>query len=498
MKNIKLTWLLAITLLAPPAFAAEQVKNKNAIFPDVEAIESSPEFLEAQKPVVKKTKVAKKVANKKSAKAKPVSPVLAQSPDAKPSDSIELLEIPKSAAAESGLTLEKAIAKALAESPRIKSSVSGILSAQGGLTQAGVYTNPSVGIDAEDVAGGGPYKGVDSAQVTFGVSQLIEIGGKRDARQNIASKEVELANQEYKTSALDLIKDVTAAYIEAVAAQENLELAKEQRELAGDVLKNVSHRVNEAAAPLIQRSRADVEYASSAITLDSAQNRSTVALKNLSALIGEKVVIPRVESESFYNITKPAKLDLQEQLKQNPDLTKLDLSLERSKALVELEEANAVPDPSINLGVRDYRADKTQALVLGFSIPLPIFNANEGNISKARHEANRLEFDNKQVATNYNAKLANAQTELNSDYIKVKTLKEQITPAAKEAFKLAKEGYNLGRFSYLDVLDSQRTLFGVREQYIEALKDYHLQNAEIERLTAANLNKIELVENGHE
>jgi cobalt-zinc-cadmium efflux system outer membrane protein len=200
-----------------------------------------------------------------------------------------------------------------------------------------------------------------------------------------------------------------------------------------------------------------------------------------------------LDTEKFYAVAEPVEASA-ENLEQSPDANRLNLSLERSKALAKLEEANSVSDPILNLGVRDLKENDSQAFVLGVSIPLQIFDTNSGNIARAKHEVNQLEADNKQAKLDYQIKLNSAESELRSSYLRAKTLKNEIIKSAEEAFKLAKQGYILGRFSYLDVLDTQRTLFDVETQYIESLKDYHFQKTEIERLTAKQMDKLETPE----
>jgi len=157
-----------------------------------------------------------------------------------------------------GFTLDDAIAKALVQSPRLKAFGSGVAAAKGEQRQAGAWVNPEVGVEAENVAGQGAYKGFDSAEVTVGVTQEITIGGKISARENIAGKGLEIASLDEQAATLDVIRDVTTAYADVVAAEENVRLATEQKELAVDVLKSVSVRVGAAAAPLIQKSRAEL------------------------------------------------------------------------------------------------------------------------------------------------------------------------------------------------------------------------------------------------
>ena len=390
----------------------------------------------------------------------------------------------------STLTLETAIKRALAESPRLKGFNSSVAAAKGEQRQAGAWVNPEVGVEAENIAGKGAYKGFDSAEVTYGVTQEITIGGKISAREGIADKGVEIASLDQQAATLDIIRDVTTAYAEAVAAEENVRLATEQKELAEDVLKSVSVRVGAAAAPLIQKSRAEVERSTATIALDKATRERDITRKKLASLMGEENLTLPLDTAAFFTIVRPELAALEEKLKVNPDLVKLSSSLEQSKARLDLEQANAIPDPRLSVGVRDFRDSGDQAFVVGVSLPIPVFNANRGNIEKARHEVSRTEMDNRQMALNTSAELTQAHERMANAYIQAETLKTEILPSADKAFRLAREGYGSGRFPYLEVLDAQRSLFGVKQQRIEAIREFHSAKAQVERLTAIHLGSI--------
>lgn len=390
-----------------------------------------------------------------------------------------------------GFTLDDAIAKALAQSPRLKAFNSGVAAARGEQRQAGAWANPEVGVEAENVAGKGNYKGFDSAEVTYGVTQEFQIGGKISARENIAGKGLEIASLDEQAAMLDIIRDVTTTYAEVVAAEENVRLATEQKELADDVLKSVSIRVGAAAAPLIQKSRAEVERSTATIAMDKANRERDISRKKLAALMGEDRFVLPLDTTAFYAIAKPELAELEEKLKANPDLIKLNSGLEQSKARLELEQANAIPDPRVSVGVRDFRDSGDQAFVVGLSLPIPVFNANRGNIEKARHEMSRTEMDNRQFALNASAELTQAHERMENAYVQAQTLKTEILPSADKAFRLSREGYGAGRFPYLEVLDAQRSLFGVKQQQIEAIREFHTAKAQVERLTATRLNTIQ-------
>lgn len=389
------------------------------------------------------------------------------------------------------LTLDAAIAKALAQSPRLKAFSSGVDVARGEYRQSSARQNPEVGIEAENVGGDGAYKGFDSAEVTYGVSQLIEIGGKISAREDIASKGLEIADLDYQAAALDLIRDVTTAYAATVAADENVRLAKEQKELAEDVLQSVSVRVGAAAAPLIQKSRAEVERSTAAIALDTAMRERDIARKDMAALLGEEQLATTLDTTAFFATTTLNLTNVEEKLKTNPDVVKLNSGLEQSRNRLDLEQANAIPDPRVNVGVRDFRDTGDKAFVVGVSLPIPLLNANRGNIAKARGVVSRNELDNQQALLALQADVNRAKERMENAYLQSQTLKTQVMPSATKAFKLSREGYGAGRFPYLEVLDAQRSLFGVKQQHIAALKDYHTARATVERLTALHLGKVE-------
>ncbi len=484
MKISSLKWLLCATILASQPALAEEVSKKPAskasgietlAIPNVESLA----IKEQEQPSAKKAVAAKNKAAPKKKK------ILKEAPA---EEAVVVKDAPASKTSETvGLSLNGIIEKALLQSPRLKAFRSSIAAAKGERAQASAWSNPEIGIDAENVAGTGPYKGVSSVESTVGVTQLFEIGGKISARERIADKGLEIASLNEHAAALDVIRDVTIAYAEVIAAEENARLASEQKDLAEDVLKSVSVRVNAAAAPLIQKSRAEVERSTAKIELDKANRARDIARKKLATIMGDKSFEAELNSAAFYEVDKTVMPERENSLKDSPDILKLNSELEQSKARLDLEIANAIPDPRISVGMRDYRDSSDQAFVVGFSIPIPVFNSNSGNIQKARSEILRTEFDNRQAELNVSSELTQAYEQMQGSYTTSQTLKNEMLPSATKAFGLSREGYNLGRFAYLEVLDAQRSLFDVNKQQIEALLQFHTAKAQAERLTATRL-----------
>ncbi|GIW86340.1 MAG: divalent cation transporter [Isosphaeraceae bacterium] len=388
------------------------------------------------------------------------------------------------------LTLDEAIGRALAQSPRLQAFRSAVAAAKAERRQAGARQNPEVSFSKENFRAGAAYKVISPAQNVYGVSQLVEIGGKISARQDVADKGVEIAGLEHQAAALDLIRDVTVAYAEAVAAEQSVRLAGEQKALAEDVLKSVSTRVDAAAAPLIQKARADVEREAASVALDTAKRRRDITRKRLAVLLGEDKDNFAIDGESFFALSKPDEEAAVEKLTSGPDMLRLNSLEEQARSRYDLERANAIPDPRISAGLTRIPSAKDQALLVGVSLPIPVLNANRGNIERARTEVSRTEQENRNASLSLAADLNTAEQLLENAYLQASTFKNKILPSAQKAFALAREGYELGRFPYLEVLDAQRRLFEVKQQHIAALKDYHTARAIVERLTAAHLPKL--------
>lgn len=382
------------------------------------------------------------------------------------------------------ITLEDAVKKAIEASPRLKSVSAGLEAAKGAEDQAGYWPNPEIGFEAENIAGGGSYSGTDSAEYTYGLNQKVEIGGKRSARKGAATAAREAAATELLAERMNLERDVHIAYLDVLAEAEALKLAIDQEKLAKGVLATVSDRVDAAAEPEIQRSKAEVAYATSVIAREQEERQLRIAKEKLARLWGASSFDVSLDHGHFYELTAPAPIEsYREKLTKIPDMQRLAYLKDEKASLVELERAQAIPDPNFSLGVRDFRDSGDQAFVFGVSLPIPVLNQNQGNIAKARAELTQVESDARQAELMLEQQLIENWQHWNTAYSEAERLQNKLLPAAEKSFSLARSGYEKGKFPYLEVLDAQRTLFEAWAQYHNSLKRYHAARAYVERLT---------------
>lgn len=122
--------------------------------------------------------------------------------------------------------------------------------------------------------------------------------------------------------------------------------------------------------------------------------------------------------------------------------------------------------------------------VAGFSIPLPLWNRNQGRIAEAEANLAKVADEGAAAETRAHADLNEAYQTLARAAEETRILRETVLPGAKSAVDQITEGYSTGRFSQLDVLDAQRSYNETRTQYVRALADYHKAQAQIDALTA--------------
>lgn len=382
------------------------------------------------------------------------------------------------------LTLRQALALALMKNPELSAFSSEIRAREAAALQAGRLPNPHLGADMEDIGVG--------TETTLRLSQLIETGGKRAARIEVASLNRDLAGWDYETKRIDVLTRVSQTFIEVLSAQQNITLAEERGRLAEEVARVVSEKVRAGKVSPIEETRANVGLSSAKIELERAGRSLDLSRKRLAAAWGN--TIPQFEKVagnlgSLPSI--PPVEQLAQRLSQNPDLARWATEISQRQAVIDLERSRTLPDMILSGGVRRFDEIEETAFVVGVTIPLPIFDRNQGAIQEAQHRLQRAKQERRAAEVRVATALSEAYGALSRAHSEAQALRDHLLPGAESAFEAVNEGYRLGKFGLLDVFDAQRTFFSARAQHLRALADYHLAAAEVERLIGEPLDSVE-------
>jgi len=387
------------------------------------------------------------------------------------------------------LVLPQALALALTQNPELAAFSWETRAREAAALQASFFPNPTFGANAANF-GNSSIRGFDGDVVTLELSQLIELGGKRAARTEAAALTKELADWDYESKRVDVLTQVSQAFIEVLSAQQRLALTQQTQELAKQMMVTTSARVQAGKVSPVEETKAKTARASVQIELMRAQRELEAARKRLAASWGSTA--PRFEAAAgdLNAIRPPPTLEsLLQRLANNPDLARWATEITQRQALITVEKSKAIPDVTATLGASKYLMPNDYALVVGFSIPLPAFNRNQGGILEAEHRLTKAEEDRRSAEVRIATALNTAYQRLSAAHAEVSALRQEVLPGAQSAYDAAREGYRLGKFGFLDVLDAQRTLFGAKTQYLLAQADYHKAVIEVERLVGGSLNE---------
>lgn len=388
------------------------------------------------------------------------------------------------------ITLRDAVAYALIHNPDLKAFSFEVRAAEARVLQAGLLPNPEIAVEIEEFGGGGARSGFDSAETTIQLGQLIELGGKRDKRIRLVSLDEERTRWAYESVRLDVMLEVTQAYAALLAAQERAVLNEKLLEVVQKELLAVAQRVEAGKDPPVEELRASVALSRNEIEAKKATNALATARRKLAAALGRETVDFEEATGDFYTaLPVPSFEDLADAMTDNPDLEWWAAEEQRRRAAVDLEKAKVTSDVTISGGVRYFEEGDDTALVVGVALPIPLLNRNQGSVEEAMENLAKTHEQYKAAKIKRTAALAEALNRLAGAYDEVSALQNDVLANAQRAFEMAHQGYEEGKFDYLYVLDTQRTLFETRAQYIDALGNYHGAKADVERFIGRSLPK---------
>lgn len=391
---------------------------------------------------------------------------------------------------EGELTLARAVDSALRSNADLLASAYELSAAQARLIQAGLRLNPEVSVELENFAGTGVTRGVDELETTLSLSQVVELGGKRGLRRSLAEADIDFVTIEQRARELDLLAEVTRRFIDVVAAQERVRFAQEATALAQTTLNTIGARVEAGRSPEAERSRARIALVRAQIEQRQAESELRSARYSLSANWGNpEPVFTQARADLFDLRTVDSFQSLMERLERSPDFLRFASETRFRESELRLAQAQARPNLSFSLGVRRLEGTDDAALVAGFSMPLPVFDRNQGTIREAQVRITQTSAMRDAALLRARAGLLSLYQELTAARARVETLRDEALPQAQQALDQTRSGYERGRFSFLELITVQEELLGLRAATIDAATDYHRMLAEIERLTSAALTR---------
>jgi cobalt-zinc-cadmium efflux system outer membrane protein len=386
------------------------------------------------------------------------------------------------------LTLDAAIAAALQRNPALRSAAFELRAVAERRGQAAQRPAPEVGLELENLAGSGDLRGTRSLESTLTLSQVIELGGKREQRMAVAGFEHDRSAVERSARQLDVLAGVTRRFIDVAETQQQLLLARDGTALATRTLTSIEQRVAAARSPVAEKNRATIALGRARLEEQKLTQQLLSAHRQLAALWGSSE--PRFGDAQADLFDLPAVADFPElvaRLATQPDFLRFASEARLRDAQWQLAMAEAKSDVQVGAGLRRFEETGDTGVVLNFSMPLPLANRNSGAIREAAIRRDQVEVDKQAALDTAQAALFEFYQSLQQARFEVTTLRTELIPQAEAALTQMQYGYERGRFSYLELADAQRELLLMQREAIATAATYHRLLAEIERLTRTPL-----------
>jgi cobalt-zinc-cadmium efflux system outer membrane protein len=373
------------------------------------------------------------------------------------------------------ITLEELQQMALHNNPTFAQSAANIQAAEGRKKQSGLYPNPTIGYQGEQIRGGSFHGGEQG----FFIQQDIVLGAKLGLNRKIFDQELKQAETEAEEQKLRVVTNVRMSYIQALAAQQTLELRQNLSKLADDAVET-SHQlanVGQADTPDVLESEVEAQQAQLAVTM-AEQNQQRV-WKALATVVGNpRLFLMRLEGK--LEDTPPVNADelVEKIVNESPAVRIAELGVKRSEAASARAKREPIPDLQLRGGMQqngELLSSGRSVGLQGFAdvgVRIPIFNRNQGNIATAKADAERAKREVERVKLVLRERAASVVQNYTFSQTAVDRYKNQMIPRAQKAYEMYAKKYQEMAGSYPQVLIAQRTLMQLEVAYITALENF--------------------------
>lgn len=400
--------------------------------------------------------------------------------DVQPPQAESLPSMPRPLLPTADLSLSQLEGIALQNNPAVKEAAARVDAARGNWVQVGLPPNPVLGYSGQQLGSNG------AEQVGVYLEQEVITGKKLGLSRQAAAWEIQRMESQLEAVRLRVLTDVRINYYEVLIAQ--------RRRAVSEDLVRISERALEAADALFRAQevsqadplRARIDADTARIVLQNAVNQQAQAWRALAAVLGT----PQMPLQRLAGELKPQDLDLSWEmelrrvLSDSPEIAAALANVQEAQWAIERAYAAVIPDIDIQAVIQDDRSTGSSNGNLQVTLPLPLWNRNQGGIRRAQAEAASAAQAVDRLALDLQARLASAFQRYASARNQVLQYSREggILDNAQRSVDLVRTGYTAGEFGLVDLLTAQRTYFQTNLAYLDSLREFWIAMMEIRGL----------------
>ena len=369
------------------------------------------------------------------------------------------------------------------------------------IIQARLRPNPvlSLGGNYLDILGSGFNPSTNAAgptEVNARVDYILERGSKRQERIAVAEASKAVSQLELLNSTRNLLLDVRSAFTDLLLAKENAALSRASLEAFDQIVAVNKTRADAGDLARVELVRSEVAQLQFSNQVRQTESRVRLARHRLQALMGRLVFDPAfdVSGQLRRDPLVSAKSELTSMaLSARPDLDALRRDQARSQAELRLQLAQGKVDYTVGaavnrqFGVRGLASGNSVGVF--FSMPLPVYNKNQGEIERAKREQEQILARIRHLEQQIQAEVENAFEQQQTARQLLDRIEADLLDRAKRVREVTDFSYRRGEATFVELLDAQRTYNETMQGYNEARAEYGRAMFLIDAITGKGLSQ---------
>ena len=355
------------------------------------------------------------------------------------------------------ITLDDAISLVAVHNPLFKSIEYQNRAALSNVRQAGVWANPELDAEFEEVGLDSP--GFDESEFTVSIAQDFELFGQRGARKNLARVNFDYTKLQSKLSSFDLYLELKSRYYTFAHAQLGVGLSEQSLGLAQEIVENIQYRLEKGAALQSELLLAQLDEQRAKLALDQAKLDVVANEAALTALWNQEPngIEVSIGIEPDFKLLS----DKIDQLTHQIDSTRAVIQMSNELNILGAEKSMAIKEarPTVTLsgGVKRLASDKSKSFLFGFSLPLPIFDRNQGTRDSYSAQIQSLRYDIERNRIETDADIRSHIIQLNKSIERHTAIDSMLLPTAEQVYQILQDAYEAGRVPYTQLLEAKRS-----------------------------------------
>lgn len=352
---------------------------------------------------------------------------------------------------------------------------------------AGVRPNPELQVELADVLGTGESSGVKSAELTLSLSQLIELGDKRQQRLELTQWQSELTERQYQLDKVDALAATMRSFLQLLHQQALLNWAEQKIAMEQQALNLAKQRAQAGNVKDADLSRLELKVLQSRMEHKSLSATKQLNLRLLASHWAGQPDFDAVSGDLTLLPALPALADVLTQLQQAPELQWWLTQQRVLESQLQLAKALGQADLTLGAGIRRNEQTDDNTVVLQLSLPLQLENPQQGTFLATQAATEQAQLQQQQRMQQLQLQTEHSYLQLTQLSEQIKDYQKAVLPLSQQVLEQIAAGYQLGIFDMTDLLSAQQEILLAKRNLIDLHYALHLQLLELERLTGLPL-----------